>query len=172
MAAKKIFQQEIPRRGTHCYQEKEILDPHMEYYSVLCEADDHATQRFDFCAKCWKEKAKSEWIAKAKSYWKAKVFSKKEIKPPDLSRDDRALALLKKAKATEGTLNAAELFVLALYLARRRILVLREDRKQPDSHTNLYEDIHSSEMYAIARVDLMNVQLMEIQKVLASKLAA
>ncbi len=167
-----FFQIEIPKRGGHCTLGHEILSPGMEYYSILLSDDNKGYQRFDYCLACWENSAKEKFNQAAKTAWKAKVASKKEVE--DLStktRDEKAFDLLKEALQNPNEADWAEVFVLALYLARRRILYLRQEIVQDDGSTLcVYEVASTEEMLPIIRKSLLQVNIEEIQLNLAQKL--
>ncbi len=167
-----LFQIEIPRRAAHCMHGQEAFVPEMEYYSILLPNNEKGYQRYDFCVTCWEKAAKEQFQAAAKTAWKAKVATKNEVE--DLStktRDEKAFYLLKEALQHPSQENWAETFVLALYLARRRILYLRQELPQDDGSTLcVYEVGATEEMLSILRRSLIGVNLEEIQKKIAEKL--
>ena len=169
-----FFQLEIPKRSTNCMEGHEILTPGTEYYSILLLDEEKRFQRFDFCLVCWEISAKKKFLTQAKTSWKATVASKKEIE--DLStktRDEKAFFLLKDALQNQTEENWAEIFVLALYLARRRLLYLRQEIPEEDGSTLcLYEVAATEEILSIKRKSLLNVNIEEIQKKIAQKLSS
>ena len=178
---KGLFQLEIPRRATTCFKGNEALLPGMDYYSVLTPAalassaqaskEEKKIYRQDFCPLCWEQSAKEETIQQQKSYWKSKVSAKKEEKQLALSRDERALELLKASlhQSYEGV--EAECFVLALYLARRKIVALRQELKQENGENiQLYEIHATEEILCVKKIDLSQFSIQNIQIILAEKL--
>jgi hypothetical protein len=166
-----FFQIEIPKRDSHCKQCQTPLVPNMEYYSILLP-ENEGYQRCDFCSSCWEKSAKEKFSSSSvKTAWKAKVAAKKEVE--DLStktRDEKAIYLLK-----EGLQNPendwAETFILALYLARRRILYLRQEIHQEDGSTLcIYEVASTEEMLPIRRQSLIGINFEEIQTKIAEKM--
>lgn len=167
-----VFQLEIPRRANHCVQGNEGLLPGMEYYSILIPENDKGYQRHDFCLSCWETSGKEKYSHAVKTAWRAKVASKQEVE--DLStktRDEKAFHLLKEALQKGDEENWAEIFILALYLARRRILYLRQEIAQPDDSTVcIYEVAATEEMWTIKRRSLTSVDIEQIQEKIAQKL--
>lgn len=167
-----IFQIEIPKRGTHCMLGKEAFIPGMEYYSILIPEEEKGFTRHDFCLHCWEASAKHQFNSAAKTAWRAKIVSKQEIE--DLStktRDEKAFYLLNEALKNPLEEDWAEIFVLALYLARRRILYLRQEISQEDGSTLcIYEVASTEEMLSIKRRSLLDVNIEEIQQKIAKKL--
>lgn len=167
-----IFQIEIPKRAAHCLQGNEAFVPGMEYYSILISDEEKGYQRQDFCLACWEAFDKKKLNVPAKTAWKAKIASKQEME--DLStktRDEKAFYLLKEALQNPNDAEWAETFVLALYLARRRILYLRQEMPQEDGSTLcIYEVAATEEMLSIKRRSLTGVNIEEVQQKIAKKL--
>lgn len=165
------FQIEIPRRSTVCAVGQESFAPGSEYYSALVEGENGEWKRQDFCLACWEASAREECVKNARSYWKSKVPLKVESVPLSRNRDERALQLLKQALTIEGSRNDEEAFVLALFLARSRVLFLRQQLQQEDGSTvNLYEVAATEEMLAVKKITLPQLQIEKIQQQLAAKM--
>lgn len=168
---KSLFQIEIPRRGPSCVKGFETLQPGMDYFSVLQEDEHVGLKRQDFCPICWEASAKEEALANGRTHWKSKVSTKKDDKFLSMNRDERVLELLRETLQQTHEEALTECFVLALYLARKRIMALRQELKQEDgSYINLYEILASEEMIAVKRVELSSMQTDKIQLKLASRL--
>lgn len=164
---KSVFQLEIPRRGSVCAHANEPLTPGMEYFSVLVEDVELGLKRLDYCPACW-EKIKDE--VKAHSQWKAKVLSKKDETPIHLNRDERIMYLLQESMKLDTPEAHAETFVLALFLARRRLLYLRQEVKEGDHILQIYEEAATEEMLTIRKIELSQLQTDKIQLEVAKKL--
>lgn len=166
------FQLVIPRRAQQCVQGQEPLEPGSEYYSVLIEDPEQQGnfQRRDFCVHCWDTISQKLHTMEAHSYWKSSVKDKKEIEEFSRDRDTRAMELLRAALQQDSEAARAEAFVLALYLTRRRLLILRPQRQKEAQPFLLYEVAETEEMLSIPRIVLSPLQAEEIQKQLASKL--
>lgn len=167
-----IFQIEIPKRSPKCMQGNEPLMPEMEYYSILLSDKEKSYQRYDFCSHCWENFAKTKFHNTFKIAWKAKIATKNEIE--DLSnqtRDEKAFYLLKNALQNPNQEDWAEIFILALYLARRKILLLRQELSQEDGSTFcIYEVAATEEMLSIKRKSFNGIDISEIQSKIAQKL--
>ena len=165
-----LFQIEIPKRAAQCSLGNEPLIADMEYYSILVPQENEY-QRQDFCLSCWENQAKDQYAHAVKTAWKAKVVSKKEVE--DLSvktRDEKAFYLLKEKLRNFQEEEWAEIFVLALYLARRRILYLRQELPQDGFTLCIYEVAATEEMWSIKRKSLIGVDIEEVQLKIAEKL--
>jgi len=172
MSSRLLFQMDIPRRGKQCVQAGEEFYPGADYYSVLIEEDKHGFQRQDFCVACWDKQAKETWSIQADSYWRSTVTT---TKPETHSialrtRDEKALDLLKEASTANTTEDQEDLFLLALYLARRRLLYLRQERQQNGERLNIYEIASTEEMICVKKLNLSQSQVVAAQQRLAIKL--
>ncbi len=164
---KAVFQLEIPRRGNQCAHGNEPMTPGMEYFSVLVEDAELGLKRLDYCPTCW-QKIKDE--IKPRSQWKAKVVAKKDETPIHLNRDERILYLLKESMKLDTPEAHAETFVLALFLARRRLLYLRQEVKEEGQIMQIYEEAATEEMLTIRKMELSQLQTDKIQLEVAKKL--
>lgn len=162
---------EIPRRNRTCNKAEEPLAPGTIYYSILVE-EGKGYQRQDFCKSCWEKEMREEWVPKASGHWKAQVPAKKNSDAASQKKEERALDLLKEALANKVEEEMAEAFILALYLARRKWLILREEIKQSKEHSLLvYEVSETEEMIAVPRPkSLSQIQVGTIQAKLVEKL--
>lgn len=152
----------IPRRAYNCSRKNEPLATGSEYYSTLTE-EEEGYNRKDFCASCWEAGAQHEY----KTFWKSRVTAlKAEI--TSHNRDERALDLLKQALAD---LDSSAAFILALYLAHRRLLYLRQQLQQDNGQViNLYEVAETEEMLCVPKLSLAKLDIASLQQQLARKL--
>ena len=166
-----IFQIEVPKRALQCFKGHEPLQADTQYYTILTSGEDGNFQRLDFCLSCW-EKEKEQYSALEKTAWKAKVPSKEDKEDfSKKNRDEMAIHLFKESSKFFKDNEWAEIFVLALYLARRRIITLRQEIPQNDgSYLCIYEHNETEEMYSITRKSLSEVDMTEVQTSLAQKL--
>ena len=165
------FQIEIPRRAACCAQGGEPFQKGCEYYSTLVEgADEGQYERRDYCLKCAVEMLKENAFENVRSLWKSAIPPQKV--PSDLpkQREAQALVLLKEALSNHGADAYAEAFVLALYLARRRRIFLRQEITLQDGKNGLiYEVAETEEMLCIPKIALSDLQVEKIQSELAKK---
>lgn len=154
---------EIPRRSRTCSKGEEPFKAGMDYFSALREGVEEVYQRLDFCPKCWNHETEQNSVV----HWKSKVPQRKNAPATTEEYEEQAFSLLREAMSQEGVDFAAEAFVLALYLQRRKKLVQRQDLEE---HI-LYEVIDTEEMLAIKRVTLSQIQTAQMQTNLARKLS-
>lgn len=150
---------EIPSRSHHCAILGEPLTPGMEYYSELKEDGNGNWIRTDYCPTCWQKKENKPTI-----YWKSVIpVSLREKKNENLSTDKDLLEILKNFVHTETEKEKA--FMLALFLARKRKLALRQEVKNDlNKQIYLFEILQSEEMLPIEVVPLSQVQIQEINR--------
>lgn len=172
MKSKPLFPVEIPRRSRICSHKEENFIPGMNYFSVLLIESENGIVRKDFCVDCWEREARKSCASHAISHWKSTVSQKKIIDSEvDQTREERACSLLKKTITSDSPEDAAEAFVLALYLSRKKLLHLRKEFQQNDGQLmNLYEVSDTEEMLYVKRVPLSQLQIAVVQKRLAEKL--
>jgi len=169
---KNVFQIDIPKRSQLCSIGNELLSEGMEYYSLLTTDAEGAYSRRDLCPICWDKFQENFSGSENKTHWRSKVPSKKAIAVLPVNRDDRVLYLLKEV-LNDPENQGSEAFVLALYLARRRVLLLRHELCQEDgSVLLLYEVGATEEMLCVKKMQLSSLQTEKIQLEIASKLKA
>lgn len=149
----------IPRRNGACHAGGEPFTPGMEFTSHLYEAEKGEMVRKDFCTAC--SPAEKEGSL---GRWKGKVPHPKEKKLP-VERNARALELLKLALEEKAD---SEAFVLALYLARARLIALRQELKEQ----SVYEVLATEEMLAVPRMQLSSLEIEKIQMRLAQQFSS
>jgi len=160
------FQIDIPKGANCCSKGNEPLEPGAQYHSVLSDGEGEETLRHDYCVACW---TALEQAPEGHTHWIGKVPAKKEKREP-LNRDDQAFELLRCALDSAEPEAKSEAFVLALYLARRRILAMRKEKASDEGSLQLYEVMASGEMLAVPRIDLSHLQVEAIQKAIAKKM--
>lgn len=159
----------IPRRSRYCSGGQEEFVSDMEYYSILVE--DHSSHylRQDFCPTCWKQIDKS----KNKIFWKSKIPPKKQIQElTNLKKEDQAMELLRDAFDKSREEENVRIFVLALYLARRKRLIFRKEIEKNGVVYFFYEVAATEEMIYVKKIDLAQSQqkIAALQNELAAQL--
>lgn len=164
-----MFQIEIPKRASRCFKGGEQLNQGESYYSALISGEkEHVYQRQDYCLLCWE--GNHEKIPGMLSSWKSAVPFKKEESELPKQRDERALYLLKEALADqENPAAKEEAFVLALYLARARLMTLRQEMKKGEVPFSLYEVLETEEMLCVPKISLSELRIEKVQQELSKK---
>lgn len=165
-----LFKIDIPKRSSHCIKGGERLIPGMDYYSLLLDEETQKMVRQDFCPTCWQQAVTQGDLTKNRGHWQSRVDAKHEKgSAQSLNKIEKALSILKESQAMSER-NDAEIFVLALYLARARQLILRKEMKDKGSYYNLYEIANQDEFLTIKKVDLSGLEINTIQQSLSKKL--
>ena len=166
-----MFQIEIPRRSQFCAERQEKFEPGMDFYSALWDGENESSYlRKDFCPACWECFLQGQSFDTMRSYWKSKIPLKKEESPLPKQRDERALYLLKEALSKGGADDQAEAFILALFLARRRLVLLRQEFTRDNGLVKMvYEVPTTEEMLCVQKFALSDLQIEKIQLELAKK---
>ena len=127
--------------------------------------------RQDFCQACWEKSVRAETLKSGKTHWKSKVITKKKDPITAQNRDERVLELLKELIGLDSEEARQESFMLALFLARRRIVALRQEVQQDDgSLAQLYEVGDTEEMLCVKKYPLAALNVQVIQAEIAKKL--
>lgn len=165
-----LFKLEIPKRSLQCASQGERLQPGMEIYSLLIEDEHQRFTRKDFCLSCWSKLQAEGIVQPNQGYWKSKIEEKRV--PVESSRIERALQLLRGMVQSQQSSESdeAEIFVLCLYLAHARQLVLRKELVRDGAPYQLYEVLHCDEFITIKVKTLSMAEIDTIQKALAMKL--
>lgn len=160
------FQIEIPKRSNTCSLGQEPLEPGMEYHSLLQDEGEELVRK-DFCSACW---GKLEQEATAGIHWKSKVPpGKEDDQKLNLQRDEMAFHLFREALKSEEESAREEAFVLSLYLARKRMMYLRQEVNKEGRIMQLYEVAGTEEMILVPKVQLSELQTEKVQRILAAK---
>lgn len=162
----------IPMRSRRCCRGQEEFTQGTEYYSLLEEGSEEGFLRKDFCVPCWEKRiSEEEETNPSRIYWKSSVPVKKQGPDLSLRRDERALQLLKEIYQNDSEEDLSQAFVLALLLARTRVLQLRQEMIQDDGQVILlYEVADTEEMLCVKKIDHSNIPKQEVQQLLAEKL--
>ena len=116
--------------------------------------------REDFCTPCWASRAAA--AGGAVSAWAA-TWLAPEKKAPEALKKDTAESLLREMMETDDPSRRNVIFILAVMLERRRILVEKEVQVQPDGQKiRVYEHKQTGESFVVPDPQL---RLKEIESV-------
>jgi hypothetical protein len=140
----------------------------MEYESILVEDEENKSSltRHDYCKNCWDLSPKD----KITTQWRGKTQNKKIPISDSQDKSARAMELLRFDLTCDGFELENEVFILALFLARKRQLILRQELPKEGFLYFLYEAPATGEIFTVKKVDLSQLQIEEIQQKLAKKL--
>lgn len=162
---------EIPKPCQECSKGSEPLAG-KEYYSALFENEEQShLERKDFCSACWKAFISESAFSKVKSYWKSRMPEKNlAIKPPKSKQEAVFASLADLLK--QDTDEARRLsYMLTLFLARQKLLALRQEVELEGVKCGLFEILHLNEMICVKKVPLSELGDPELQIKAAALLA-
>jgi hypothetical protein len=158
---------EIPRRNALCDKGQEPIKAGMEYYSVLIEDANREWKRLDYCSVCWKNECGDSFLKQAKVQWKSKRQSKEEVTTGE-SAD--ALEMLKERLQLDTEESRQEAFILALFLARDRQIVLRKEIEE--ENLLFYEAFETEEIFPVRKIKLNHLDIVKLKNSIEKKLAS
>jgi hypothetical protein len=119
-------------------------------------------QREDFCTACWSGRGAAE--AADVSAWSA-VWHAPEQKTPEALKKETAESLLRELMETEDPSRRNVIFILAVMLERRRILVEKEVQIQPDGlKIRVYEHKQTGESFVVPDPQLRLKEIESVQR--------
>lgn len=165
-----LFQIQIPKRSVQCCAKEETFVSGMEYFSLLKENDKNEYERLDYCVSCFQEALLKNEIKNGAKYWKSKVPLKKRAPSSPQNKDVEIFELFKNSIAEVSDESNGISFVLALYLCRKRAILLRKEIIKDNLTFQIYEIAETEEMVAIKKMNFLYHEVEEIQRQIASKL--
>ena len=116
--------------------------------------------RHDYCIACWAEKAR----AGATGVWKG-IFRAPPPPPAEALKKETAESLLRHMMETEDPKHGNAIFILAVMLERRRILVERDVQTRDDGmKIRVYEHKKTNETFFIPDPELKLAELTHVQE--------
>ncbi len=149
----------IKPRGIRCCKCETAFADGRPYVSQLSFGES-GYSRSDFCPDCWAARPPD---ASAVSAWKG-LFKAPEP-PTEPLKKETAETLLRRMMEKGDESAANVIFILAVMLERRRVLVEREVKQQPDgSQVRIYEHRGSGDTFVIRDPMLRMDQLQDVQR--------
>ena len=116
--------------------------------------------RLDFCEDCWKGLPKTDWI----SVWRSPYVPPETAPEDPLKKASPETLLRRLLEADDAETHLAPIYLLAVMLERKRILVERALRTAPDGTlVHVYEHRRSGDVMLIADPRLTDAQVPEVQ---------
>lgn len=167
---------DIKPRDEACHGCKTPFEDKQIYFSTLVFGDE-GYMRTDYCEKCWSGNMKS---ASPYSVWQG-VFMTPPPEPEEPLKKETAESLLRRlmekeefpseVSAKEGASKINVIYILAIMLERKRILVERDVQVHDDgSRLLVYEHRHTGETFLIPDPQLGLDQLGQVQQEVADML--
>lgn len=164
-----MFSQEwdIKPRGTECGQCHASFVDQQHYVSTLIFGQD-GYERADYCDACW---ARCNVSGSEISIWKG-VFKAPPPEPEEPIKKETAESLLRNLIKANDESNKNIIFVLAVMLERKRILVERDVKVREDSATiRIYEHRKTGETFVISDPMLDMDQIEQVQEEVTAMLS-
>lgn len=155
------FQLQIPKRAVSCqsclnpFKHEQVID------SFLTEMN-LTWVRLDYCNSCAIEKTLN--LNPKLMQWKSKYIEITKFKAEAATHI--ALNLLMDEEQT----SLEEKFILALYLVRKKVLVVRKEKLENFSNQLIYENLQTGEWISLPCFNLLDLSLKTVYASLAKKL--
>jgi hypothetical protein len=157
---------DIKPRSDRCGGCEKPFDEGQGYFSGLV-FDEGGYRRADYCGVCWPQKQQEHAHY---SKWQG-VFHRPPAAPEQVLKKETAETLLRRFMETKDPANVNSVFILAVMLERKRVLVERDVQRDGEGKvTRVYEHRKSGETFVIADPALRLDQLEEVQKEVAALL--
>ncbi len=125
--------------------------------------------RLDCCESCWSE---ADRIPGTVSVWRG-VYEPPPPPPPEPLKKETAESLLQALLRKNDPADAPVVFVLAVMLERRRLLVERDVAPQPDgTRRRVYEHRKTGETFLVIDPQLPLDRVADVQALVMERLAA
>jgi hypothetical protein len=155
----------IKARGDNCRTCDKRFTGDELFFSRL-DFGEAGYSRRDFCSTCWSDSAKKG----ALSVWKS-VFKLPPPPAPEALKKETAESLLRELMETEDPKNRNTIYILAIMLERRRLLVERDVRTREDGmKVRVYEHRKTGEIFLVSDPGLKLSELKEIQEEVIARL--
>lgn len=171
MTTRTFYKVEVPKRSYECAGNKEPLEPGSDCYSLLFDHEKEEGQftRKDYCPACFE--AAKESLKSAVTHWKARVPERAKEENIFRTKEEKALILLKELIESCDDQKCQEAFILALFLARQKVIALRREVMQEEGALfQLYEALESDEIYLVKKPNIATIPVSEVQKTLSESL--
>jgi hypothetical protein len=157
---------DIKPRGQECHGCKTAFDDHQRCHSVL-EFGQEGYSRGDYCGKCWEEKAK---VPSRFSAWSG-IFKKPPPEAEEPLKKENAEELLRRLMETEDPSKRNVIYILAIMLERKRMLVEKDVKTRDDGvMIRVYEHRKTGETFLVPDPRLGFDQLTVVQQEVADML--
>ena len=150
---------DIKPRAMACGKCQAPFADRQEYMSQLTYGPEGYV-RLDCCVACWSEADRAQ---QSVSIWRG-VFDVPPPAPPEALKKETAESLLRSLVEKNDPANGNVMFILAVMLERRRMLVERDVRKQDDGKlVRVYEHRKTGDTFIITDPQLHLDQIEHVQ---------
>ncbi len=158
---------DIRPRGNMCAACEKLFENNEEYYSALTFSEE-GYQRQDFCVVCWvgKEAELSPF-----SSWKGIFVIPPPVADNEPLKKENAESLLRRLIEDADDKNASVIYILAVMLERKKILIEKDVNIDEDGTVHrVYEHKKSGETFLILDPQLKLDRLQDVQMQVAEML--
>lgn len=138
---------DFPKRQAQCSADGHIFLTGEKYHTLVFYAE-KGWQRKDLCVNCWTQ-LQQEPSPAPQCSWQSSIAEKPKKEEPPKHKDERALALFKEKSIDLTQESSQEAYVLALYLARKKILLKKQEIDQGGERFSVYETAGDEAIFAI-----------------------
>lgn len=149
---------DIKSRDTACSACQKLFEDQEHYCSALRFGEEGYT-RSDYCDACWGESTAST----AYSAWQG-TFRLPPPRPEDPVNRESAEDLLRRLMEGENPEHTNVIYILAVMLERKRILVEKDVHIEPDATRRVYEHRKSGETFIVRDPRLRLDELEHVQQ--------
>jgi len=161
MAGNPLHKPIIPRRSRNCSRSNKKFEPGDQYLSIISEGEhDGLYHREDILLEIWEENPDQDLLKKACSSWKAKIPKGADVPQEPQELLERAYELFFESLDKHESLRA---FILALFLARKKVFIFRQEMIHHDKLSYLYEVADTEEVVCLEVMKPTKEQIQEIQ---------
>ena len=151
---------DIKPRGDACHVCRAAFADQQPYFSALIFGE-QGYQRADYCGGCWEAGGRSEALY---STWQG-IFKMPAPGPEDPLKKETAESLLRRLMEGEDSSKTNVIYILAVMLERKRVLVERDVQIREDgTMIRVYEHRRSGETFLIPDPRLRLDQIQEVQR--------
>lgn len=156
---------DVRARGEACVRCEKPFADQEEFFSRLIFGDE-GYQRADYCKACWEQVSGEPSL----SMWQS-VFRLPPPPPPEALKKETAESLLRKLMEEDDPAHANTIYILAVMLERRRLLVERDVQVREDGvKVRVYEHRKTNETFVIPDPELKLAELQHVQEEVVAKL--
>jgi len=160
MAGNPLHKPIIPRRSRSCSKSKKKFEPGDEYLSIIFEKEHEGLMhREDISISYWEEHRDDMLLQEACSSWRAKIPEGLNAPKEPEEMLERAFELFFEYLDKPDPMKA---FILALFLARKKVMIFRQEMMHQDRQTYVFEVVETEEMVC---VDVMKPTLSQTQEI-------
>ena len=152
---------DIKPRGEACTDCQKPFTDRQPYHALLAFIQDQGYTRSDFCVECW---PKHQGDVSPTSTWQG-VFRMPPPPPEEALKKETAEGMLRRLMADEDDTKINPIYILAVMLERKRVLIERDIQKREDGTTiRVYEHRLSGETFLIPEPHLRLDELEHVQE--------